>query len=148
MWEVEARESIRDIVTRYNSNADTGRFAQVLELFAEDAEMEVGGGADGPSQHHRGRDQIATIFSGTRDRWATVATERSAPGYVRHSVTTHQIDLIDQTHATGRSYYQVVMVHGLDHWGRYFDEYERRDGRWLFTRRRVTTEGRSSNSIT
>jgi hypothetical protein len=147
MWEVIARESIRDLVTRYNSNADTGRFPQVLELFAEDAVMELSG-ADGSPQLYRGRDQIATIFTGARDRWATVNTERQAPGYIRHSVTTHQIDLIDRTHAKGRAYYQVVMIHGLDHWGRYFDDYEERDGRWVFSHRRVTTEGRSANSIT
>jgi hypothetical protein len=28
-----ARESIRDLVARYNANGDTGRFAQVLDLF-------------------------------------------------------------------------------------------------------------------
>lgn len=147
LWEVIARESIRDLVTRYNSNGDTGRFAQVLELFTDDAEMELTG-ADGSPRIYRGRDEIATIFTGARDRWATVNTERRAPGYIRHSVTTHQIDLIDESHARGRAYYQVVMVHGLDHWGRYFDDYEQRDGRWLFTRRRVTTEGRGAGSIT
>ena len=27
LWELTARESIRDLVTRYNSNGDAGRFA-------------------------------------------------------------------------------------------------------------------------
>ena len=40
-----------------------------------------------------------------------------------------------------RCYYQVLMHHGVDHWGRYIDEYEQRDGRWLFTRRQVTLDG-------
>ena len=39
LWELTARESIRDLVARYNANADTGRFDQVLELFAPDAVM-------------------------------------------------------------------------------------------------------------
>ena len=30
---------------------------------------------------------------------------------------------------------------GLDHWGRYVDEYEMRDGRWVFTHRKVTMDG-------
>ena len=146
IWELDARESIRDIVTRYNSNGDTGRFPEMLELFAEDAVMETAG-SDGNSQLYRGRDEIAGIFTGARDRWADSAKERQAPGYIRHCVFTHQIDLIDRTHARGRCYYQVLMAHGLDHWGRYFDEYEQRDGRWVFTRRKVTTDGKAANSV-
>ena len=34
LWELVARESIRDLVARYNANGDSGRFDQVLELFA------------------------------------------------------------------------------------------------------------------
>jgi hypothetical protein len=60
---------------------------------------------------------------------------------MRHHTATLQIDLIDNTHARGRCYYQVLMHHGLDHWGRYIDEYEMHDGRWRFSRRRVTLDG-------
>jgi hypothetical protein len=147
LWELEARESIRDLVTRYNSNGDTGRFPQVLELFAEDAVMETAG-SDGTPNVYRGRDEIATIFTGARDRWAASAEERKAPGYIRHCVFTHQIDVLDETHAKGRCYFQVLMSHGLDHWGRYFDEYEKRDGRWVFSHRKVTTDGYASNTVT
>ena len=145
LWELEAREAIRDLVTRYNSNGDSGRFAQVLELFAPDAVMEIVG-ADGVITPYRGRDEIATIFTGTRDRWAASAQSRRAPAYIRHCVFTHQIDVLDRTHARGRCYFQVLMAHGLDHWGRYVDEYEVRDGRWLFSVRRVTTDGRVADS--
>lgn len=145
IWEIEARECIRDIVTRYNSNGDTGRFEHVLELFAEDAVMEIDG-PDGRPVTYRGRDRIATIFSGTKERWSASAGERGAPPYVRHCLFTHQIDVLDPGHARGRSYFQVLMAHGLDHWGRYIDEYECRDGRWLFTRRRVTLDGRIPDS--
>ena len=33
--ELVARESIRDLVARYNPNGDSGRFDQVVELFAQ-----------------------------------------------------------------------------------------------------------------
>jgi hypothetical protein len=140
LWEVAARESIRDLVTRYNSNGDTGRFAQVLELFTPDATMEIGTDGGGSRTYH-GREEIETIFAGTKERWSAEAEQRGSPGYVRHCVFTHQIDFVDQRHARGRSYFQVLMDHGLDHWGRYLDEYEEREGRWFFTRRRVTTDG-------
>jgi hypothetical protein len=140
--ELIARESIRDLVTRYNTNGDSGRFEQVLELFASDAVMELDG-PDGPD-FYRGHEEILTIFTGTKSRWAYElggdAPTASAP-YIRHRVATHQIDVDDASHARGYCYYQVVMPHGLDHWGRYFDRYECRDGRWVFVHRKVTSEG-------
>lgn len=145
-WELDARESIRDTVTRYNSNGDSGRFPQMLELFADDAVMELEG-QGGEPRVYRGRDEIASIFTRTKDRWSASAKERSAPAYVRHCVFTHQIDLIDRSHARGRAYFQVLMAHGLDHWGRYLDEYEQRDGRWVFTRRQVITDGWADRSV-
>jgi hypothetical protein len=39
------------------------------------------------------------------------------------------------------------MPHGLDHWGRYLDRYEERDGRWLFTSRRALSDGRVEPSV-
>jgi hypothetical protein len=39
------------------------------------------------------------------------------------------------------------MAQGLDHWGRYVDEFAVIDGRWLFTSRRVTTDGSASDSF-
>lgn len=134
--ELIARESIRDIVARYNANGDTGRFAQVLALFADDAVMDLAG------RTFTGRDEILTIFTG--------ATERSGPGrvpgYLRHMTATHQIDFADNDHATGRLYFQVLTEVGLDHWGRYIDEYRAVDGTWKFARRKVTIDGQSPNS--
>jgi 3-phenylpropionate/cinnamic acid dioxygenase small subunit len=142
MWEIEARESIRDIVTRYNSNGDTGRFGQALELFAEDAVMELRD-TNGETTTYSGLGEIATIFTGAKETFAERAASRNAPNYLRHSVSTHQIDLLDRMHAVGRSYFQVLMAHGLDHWGRYLDEYERRGERWVFTHRVVIVDGRA-----
>ena len=67
--------------------------------------------------------------------------------HVRHFVATHQIDVEDHTHASGRSYFAVLMAHGLDHWGRYLDRYEERDGRWLFTLRRALPDGRTEHAV-
>ncbi|MDZ7673986.1 MAG: nuclear transport factor 2 family protein [Acidimicrobiales bacterium] len=137
-WELEAREAIRDLVARYNANGDSGRFEQVIELFAHDAVMELDDGT------YRGRDEIMTIFTGARDR---VAPTQEKPAYLRHMTATHQIDLSDADHAAGRCYYQVLTPVGLDHWGRYLDAYRRVDGRWLFARRRATVDGARPDSI-
>lgn len=131
-----AREGIGDLVARYNSNGDAGRFEQVMELFTADAVMEFG------DRVYTGHEEILTIFTGTRDRVRGGET----PGYVRHFTATHQIDLIDETTATGRCYFAVVSPTGLDHWGRYLDEYRAVDGRWLFARRRIRVDGVSPTS--
>jgi hypothetical protein len=137
LWQVVAREEIRDLATRYNSNGDSGRFAQVMELFAPDAVMEL------PDRTYNGLAEIVTVFTGAQD------TIRSgdAPGYVRHYTATHQIDLVDETYATGRLYYSVISPVGLDHWGRYTDTYKVVDGAWRFARRKVTVDGSMPGSI-
>jgi SnoaL-like domain len=140
-WELLARECIRDLVTRYNANGDSGRIPQLLDLFAADATMEIAG-EGGESRTYRGIDEIETIFTGAIETFRAEADRRDQPGYVRHCISTHQIDIRDRRHADGRCYFFVIRAHGVDHWGRYVDAYEERDGRWRFTYRKVTTEGR------
>ena len=137
LWELSAREEIRDLVARYNANGDTGRFPQVLELFAPDAVMDTG------DRVYTGHDEIIEIFTGARDR----AEYQGNPIYVRHFTATHQIDVVSESAATGRCYYQVLTAVGLDHWGRYMDDYKVVDGRWRFARRRVTTDGRNPDAL-
>jgi hypothetical protein len=139
-WELAARESIRDLVVRYNANGDTGRFAQVLELFAPDAVMDLGDG-----RLYTGREEILSIFTGARDRASAGGSDSS--WYLRHMTATHQIDIVDESTASGRCYYHVLTAVGLDHWGRYIDEYRVVDGTWRFARRRVTVDGRSAGSL-
>lgn len=136
--ELLAREAIRDLVARYNANGDSGRVDKVLELFWPDAAMEVGGPA--APVVRTGHDEIASIFTGAAVTFRPDSAP-STPHHVRHYVATHVVDLVDETHATGYAYFQVLMPHGLDHWGRYFDRYEARDGEWRFARRKVTTDG-------
>jgi hypothetical protein len=138
IWQVIARESIRDLVARYNANGDTGRFAQVRELFSPEATMDIGDG-----RVYSGIEEVMTIFTGTKE------TTGAASGFthVRHSTTTHQIDLIDETHANGRLYFFVVTDIGLDHWGRYVDSYVSLNGQWKFASRKVTVDGWAANSL-
>lgn len=134
-----AREGIRDLVARYNSYGDTGRFEPLFELFTEDAVMETGDAGGEPTVYY-GRENIKRIFTGARDRIRDQAAQ-ATPSYIRHFTATHQIDLIDADHAGGRCYFAVIMANGLDHWGRYVDRYVRVDDNWKFEHRRVFTDG-------
>ena len=134
LWELVARESIRDLVARYNSTGDSGRFAETLALFTDDAVIER------PDARFEGLAEIEGQFQGA----ATDLSHLAGPDgrmYLRHFTSSHQIDLVDEHHATGRCYYQVLLPMGLDHWGRYVDRYVERDGRWLFSHRKVTIDG-------
>ncbi|MFZ9083735.1 MAG: nuclear transport factor 2 family protein [Ilumatobacteraceae bacterium] len=132
-----AREQIRDLVARYNANGDTGRFAQVRALFADDAVMRIE-----PDQEFAGIEAIMTIFTG-----ATSDTASSNLTHVRHFTSTHQIDFDDASHATGRLYFAVLTDVGLDHWGRYVDRYVRSANGWLFAHRSVSVDGWAQNSL-
>lgn len=133
-----ARESIRDLVARYNSYGDSGRIDQMLDLFAPDAVLDIDG------ELHEGVDAIRSVFTGTVER---TAGAEAGPAYLRHGTSTHQIDLVDDTHATGRCYFFVLTTVGLDHWGRYVDRYVVIDGAWRFASRRVLVDDFGPGSL-
>jgi hypothetical protein len=136
IWEVVARECIRDVATTYNSNGDAGRFEPLMEVFAEDSVMEL------PDRTYTGKAEISGIFTGARTK-LTGAT----PSYVRHFGATHKIELVDEQNATGRLYFLVITRIGLDHWGRYVDRYKLVDGKWRIHHRKVIIDGTTDGSV-
>ena len=135
IWELIARESIRDLFARYNASGDSGRFDEMLALFCEDAVLEAQG------RVYRGKAEIRGLFEGAAEstsKGQDVAPSR--PRFIRHHTATHRIDLLNGDEATGRSYYQVLTDHGLDHSGRYVDRYRREGERWLFVHRKVSVD--------
>ena len=132
--EVAAREELRELVARYNDSGDSGRIEELLDLFLENAKLEI---QDGPS--YTGREQLRTLFSSVTPP-SKEAT--SPPTRIWHHTSTLVIDLKNETQAQGRCYYAVLTQEGLDHWGRYRDQYECEKGHWRFRSRLVTVEGR------
>lgn len=139
VWELAARESIRDLVARYNASGDAGRFDETMALFADDAVVEVV-----PGRSYTGPEEIRSLFTGAAKTNAPRPQDDGDPKrtrrFVRHYTATHQIDLLGPDEARGRSYYAVVTESGLDHWGRYVDRYVLRGGRWLFHHRHITVD--------
>jgi hypothetical protein len=146
LWELVARESARDLIARYNANGDSGRIDQMLDVFAPNAVFESLG------ERYEGRDAIHAFFSGIT-RGERGAAERrpdspamaewkaqGRPFMLRHITGTTQIDVIDRETVRARSYYFVITVHGLDHWGRYLDEFGLVDGEWRIVHRREITD--------
>lgn len=131
-WELVARESVRDLVARYNANGDSGRFDPLLELFAEDAVMEL------PNGRHEGKPAIRAMFKSVAEGTGEGGEARAR--FIRHFTATLQIDVQDEQNASSRCYYAVLTDQGLDHWGRYIDRYRHIDGRWRFIHRKVTLD--------
>ena len=156
MWELVARESIRDRIARWNANGDAGRMADMVLVLAPDVAFSIREG-----EVLRGRDAVLESLLGVRDGGASTEeasteeapTEKAPaprtgrylpPGKqpsIRHFTSNPWIVFESQTRARVRTYYQVLSSFGLDHWGRYLDVFEVVDGDWLITQRTVTTEG-------
>jgi hypothetical protein len=139
IWELVARESIRDLVARYNANGDLGRIDALMELFSEDATLEVIG-----SRLYRGLAEIRGLFEGAAAGASPGAQVDDLPQtrFLRHHTATHQIDVAGRERAVGRCYFVVYTDAGPDHWGRYEDEYRLAAQCWRFQSRRVRVEAR------
>lgn len=114
-----AHDEIRMLASRYAVAVDRRDLDALVALFVPD--VRVG----------RGRSGRAALR-------ADFEASLSAVGVTILQVGTHQIDLVDDDHATGLVYC-TGEVHAGDEWVRqailYRDTYERREGTWLFVRR-------------
>jgi hypothetical protein len=138
IWELVARESVRDVIARYNAYGDSGRMDDLLELFTQDAVMDMDG------EVFEGRQAIRDGFVAAGRSFVAFAKASNAPRdlpVLRHYTATHVIDATSPTTATCSSYFLTFLHHGPDHWGSYSDELREADGRWQISRRRVAVEG-------
>jgi hypothetical protein len=134
LWELSAREAIRETVASYAHCADSGRFAELAARFAIDGVLEVSGEAPLTS-----RDAIREFLEGVG---AQLKGATTVP-LIRHHVSNLTIDVVSPTEARGACYFLAVTEHGVDHWGRYRDQYVPDGEQWLFAHRYVKTDGTS-----
>jgi hypothetical protein len=138
MWELAAREGIRDTIARYTWCAEFMDAAGFADCFTAGAVLEIKDGAT-----YRGREEIVGMIGAVRDRTRAVSPAQSgAPAVMRHFVANVRIELESPERARSFAYFAVfVPPHGQDHWGRYADELVREGERWRFTKRRVSVDG-------
>jgi ketosteroid isomerase-like protein len=138
--ELAAREAVRETIARYAHAVDRGLYEEAAHCFMEDGVLDVRDVA-----RHEGREAIVTMFSGAGQKLLS----SSKKALIRHHVSSIQIDVdVTAGRATAGSYFFVVTEIGPDHWGTYRDTLARDDatGRWLFTERKVTVDGRTTKS--
>ena len=120
---LEALEAIRTLVSRYAWYAALADAAEMVKLFAPQGVLEQ------PDGVKTGSAQIEAYF-------------RQLPaGYIAPVVSNFIIEFPDDDTASGTC--KMITMHvgakpGLTGW--YEDRYKRLDGRWLFERRKWTTQ--------
>jgi hypothetical protein len=148
MWELVARERIRDTLALYNWSGDAFRLDEMMQAFCEDGQLEIRG-----QDPLRGRAAIAGWLGGgatgtDEERRAArkAAVKATGPRIVRHTITNIRFEELTPESARVGAYFTVFTDIGLDHYGRYRDTYVPVDDRWLIQHRFVSTDWRNDNS--
>ena len=137
LWELVARERIRDAYTDYTHAGDRMRLRDLAECFTEDGELEVVN-----LFSVRGREAIAAQLATP----AEPAPDTGERFFVRHFVSNLRFTEVTPELARTTAYFAVFTPAGPDHWGRYRDELVPVAGRWLFRRRTVTVDAAAAES--
>jgi len=145
MWELVARERIRDTLALYNWSGDAGRVEELTQSFSPDGELEVRGMATAV-----GRAAIAEFLGGVASPPAGVqanaVTNSGAKRIVRHTLTNVRFTELTPERAQVSSYFTVFTEIGLDHYGRYRDVFVPVGDAWLIAHRFVSTDWGAPNS--
>jgi hypothetical protein len=132
IWELTAREQIRDTLARYNWSGDAGRLDGLAETFCTDGVLEIRGGAE-----LRGQSEILAFLGGVTGR---IAGTGDVKPVVRHNLANVLFTALTPDQAHVSSYFTVVTHIGLDHFGRYRDTLVPVGDTWLIKHRKVSTD--------
>jgi 3-phenylpropionate/cinnamic acid dioxygenase small subunit len=131
--ELLAREAIRDTMARYHMAGDGNDADGYAGVFAEDGVL------DSADFRIEGRAAIRAWKAGR-------ASGPQPAKFVRHNLTTCQIDLTGPETAKARAYFAVFTEVGPDHSGYYSDEFRKVGEAWLIAYRKVWIDWRAPES--
>jgi hypothetical protein len=138
MWELVAREQIRDTLARYNWSGDAGRLEGLAETFCVDGVLEIRG-----AEPLRGRSEITAFLGGVTGK---IAADADIKPVVRHNVANILFTALTPDEAQVSCYFTVVTHIGLDHFGRYRDTLVPDSDTWLIKHRKVSTDWAAADS--
>ena len=141
LWELVARERIRDTLARYNWAGDAARLDELGRTFCHDGELELRG-----SDPVGGRDAIVDLLGGVVAAPGATAHTSGVKRIVRHNVTNIRFTEVSPAEARVSSYFTVFTEIGLDHYGRYRDVFVPDGDDWLIRHRFVSTDWRAPDS--
>ncbi len=138
MWELVAREQIRNTLARYNWAGDAGRLDELAETFCADGVLEIRG-----LQPLRGRSEIVAFLG---DVTGNITVSADVKPIVRHNVANVLFTNVTRDQAQVSCYFTVVTHIGLDHLGRYRDTFVPDGDTWLIKQRKVSTDWAAPDS--
>jgi hypothetical protein len=141
LWELVAREHIRDTLARYTWSGDGLQLDELAETFCEDGELELRG-----REPVRGRAGIVDLLGGAVASPNAAAQATGVKRIVRHNVTNIRFTTVTPQEARVACYFTVLTEIGLDHHGRYRDLFVPVGGDWLIRHRFVSTDWRAPDS--
>jgi hypothetical protein len=141
LWELAARERIRDTLARYNWSGDGLRLDDLAQTFCEDGELELRG-----SEPVRGRAAIVGLLGGVVSASNTTAQASGVKRIVRHNVTNIGFTAVTPQEVRVACYFTVFTEIGLDHYGRYRDVFAPVGDDWLIRHRFVSTDWSAPDS--
>jgi hypothetical protein len=144
MWELVAREQIRDTLARYNWSGDAGRIDGLADTFCADGVLEIRG-----FEPLHGRSEITAFLGGVTGNVASSVSggaDANVKPIVRHNITNVLFTELTPDQAHVSSYFTVVTHIGLDHYGRYRDVLVPDGDTWLINHRKVSTDWAAPNS--
>ena len=141
MWELVARERIRDTLALYNWSGDAGRIEDLTRSFCPDGELEVRG-----TPTASGRAAIADFLGGVAAPPTSPPAIPRVKRIVRHTLTNIRFTELTEERAQVSSYFTVFTEIGLDHYGRYRDVFAPVGDAWLIAHRFVSTDWSAPNS--
>lgn len=144
--ELLARESIRQTMAAYTMAGDRLRVDDFAAVFTEDAVFESEGVKGADLFRHQGREAIRGWLAGWGAR-AARSTAVKRPTFIRHHLSTCQIELTASDAAKTRTYWVAYTDIGPDHGGYYLDSFRKVGDRWLIAHRRVRLDWRLPDSL-
>jgi SnoaL-like domain len=139
MWELAAREHIRDTLARYNWSGDAGQIDELADTFCGDGVLEIRG-----MEPMNGRRQIVAFLHSVT---SNVALSADVKPIVRHNVSNIVFDELTREVARVSCYFTVITHIGLDHIGRYRDTLAPDGETWRIKHRKVSTDWAAPNSL-
>jgi hypothetical protein len=141
LWELAARERIRDTLAHYNWSGDALRLDDLAQTFCEDGELELRG-----FEPVRGRAAIVELLGGAVAAPNASAQASGVKRIVRHNVTNIRFTDVTPHEARVSCYFTVFTEIGLDHYGRYRDVFVPAGDDWLIRHRLVSTDWSAPDS--
>jgi len=139
------RARIQDLQARSELALDSGDAGAYAALFVEDGEL------DGPADVAKGRAAIRNAVLDTQKRGAQPTVQAgttASPAKTRHVITSVVLQ-IDGNRATSTEDWIAVSEKDATHhaqmgaFGRYEDQFIKRNGKWLFSKRKVLDQAAS-----